>query len=79
MHGTSESCREAPTTIGFTAFTIVAREGLEAIIILAALFAGLRGADFAATRKGIAGGAWMGLLITAITFMKTFAGQSSIR
>ncbi len=58
----------APTTIGFTAFTIVAREGLEAIIILAALFAGLRGADYASTRKGIAGGAWMGLLITAITF-----------
>jgi high-affinity iron transporter len=58
----------SPATIGFTAFTIVAREGLEAIIILAALFAGLRGADYASTRKGIAGGAWMGLLITAITF-----------
>jgi high-affinity iron transporter len=58
----------SPTTIGFTAFTIVAREGLEAIIILAALFAGLRGAEYASTRKGIAGGAWMGLLVTAITF-----------
>ncbi len=57
-----------PTTIGFTAFTIVAREGLEAIIILAALMAGLRGAEYASTRKGIAGGAWMGLVVTAITF-----------
>jgi high-affinity iron transporter len=58
----------SPTTIGFTAFTIVAREGLEAIIILAALMAGLRGVEYAATRKGIAGGAWMGLFVTAITF-----------
>jgi high-affinity iron transporter len=58
----------SPTTIGFTAFTIVAREGLEAIIILAALMAGLRGAEYASTRKGIASGAWMGLLVTAITF-----------
>ena len=58
----------SPATIGFTAFTIVAREGLEAIIILAALFAGLRGVEYASTRKGIAGGAWMGLIVTAITF-----------
>jgi high-affinity iron transporter len=58
----------SPATIGFTAFTIVAREGLEAIIILAALFAGLRGVEYASTRKGIASGAWMGLLVTAITF-----------
>jgi high-affinity iron transporter len=58
----------SPTTIGFTAFTIVAREGLEAIIILAALMAGLRGTEYAKTRKSIAGGAWMGLVVTAITF-----------
>jgi high-affinity iron transporter len=58
----------SPATIGFTSFTIVAREGLEAIIILAALMAGLRGVKYASTRKGIAGGAWMGLLVTAITF-----------
>jgi high-affinity iron transporter len=58
----------SPATIGFTAFTIVAREGLEAIIILAALFAGLRGVEYASTRKGIASGAWTGLLVTAITF-----------
>jgi high-affinity iron transporter len=58
----------SPTTIGFTAFTIVAREGLEAIIILAALMAGLRGVEYASTRKGIASGAWMGLFVTAITF-----------
>jgi high-affinity iron transporter len=58
----------SPATIGFTAFTIVAREGLEAIIILAALFAGLRGVEYTSTRKGIASGAWMGLLVTAITF-----------
>ncbi|HVU28096.1 MAG TPA: FTR1 family protein [Verrucomicrobiae bacterium] len=58
----------SPATIGFTAFTIVAREGLEAIIILAALLAGLRGAEYVSTRKGIAGGAWMGLVVTGITF-----------
>ncbi|HEX4348834.1 MAG TPA: FTR1 family protein [Verrucomicrobiae bacterium] len=58
----------SPATIGFTAFTIVAREGLEAIIILAALMAGLRGVEYASTRKGIAGGAWMGLVVTVITF-----------
>jgi high-affinity iron transporter len=58
----------SPATVGFTAFTIVAREGLEAIIILAALMAGLRGAEYASTRKGIAGGAWMGLIVTGITF-----------
>jgi high-affinity iron transporter len=58
----------SPATIGFTAFTIVAREGLEAIIILTALLAGLRGVEYASTRKGIVGGAWMGLLVTAITF-----------
>jgi high-affinity iron transporter len=58
----------SPATVGFTAFTIVAREGLEAIIILAALMAGLRGAEYASTRKGIAGGAWMGLVVTGITF-----------
>ncbi|HEV2693202.1 MAG TPA: FTR1 family protein [Verrucomicrobiae bacterium] len=58
----------SPATIGFTAFTIVAREGLEAIIILAALMAGLRGVENASTRRGIAGGAWMGLVVTIITF-----------
>jgi len=58
----------SPATIGFTAFTIVAREGLEAIIILAALMAGLRGAENTSTRKGIVGGAWLGLLVTVITF-----------
>ena len=58
----------SPATIGFTSFTIVAREGLEAIIILAALLAGLRGVEYSSTRKGIAGGAWMGLLVTGITF-----------
>ncbi len=58
----------SPATIGFTAFTIVAREGLEAIIILAALMAGLRGAEYASTRRGIASGAWMGLIVTGITF-----------
>ena len=33
----------SPTTVGFTAFSIVGREGLEAVVILAALLAGLRG------------------------------------
>ena len=46
----------SPATIGFTAFTILAREGLEAIVILAALLAGLRGAEHVRTRRGIISG-----------------------
>jgi high-affinity iron transporter len=58
----------SPATIGFTAFTILAREGLEAIVILAALLAGLRGAEHVRTRRGIVQGAVLGVLLSGLTF-----------
>jgi high-affinity iron transporter len=58
----------SPATVGFTAFSIVGREGLEAVVILAALLAGLRGQQHAQTRKGIWLGAWLAILVTIITF-----------
>jgi len=58
----------SPTTVGFTAFSIVGREGLEAVVILAALLAGLRGQRHGPTRKGIWLGAWLAIAVTLITF-----------
>jgi high-affinity iron transporter len=58
----------SPATIGFTAFTILAREGLEAIVILAALLAGLRGAENIRTRRGIIQGALLGVVLSGLTF-----------
>ncbi|MEI9999764.1 MAG: FTR1 family protein [Verrucomicrobiota bacterium] len=58
----------SPATIGFTAFTILAREGLEAIVILAALLAGLRGAENARVRRGIVQGALLGIAASGLTF-----------
>lgn len=58
----------SPATITFTTFSIVAREGLEAVIVLAALLAGLRGTENAGTRRWISSGAWLALAATAVTF-----------
>ena len=58
----------SPGTLAFTAFSIIAREGMEAVVVLAALLAGLRGVEQAGTRRGIVGGAWVGVLASAITF-----------
>jgi high-affinity iron transporter len=58
----------SPATIGFTTFTILAREGLEAIVILAALLAGLRGAENAGVRRGIVQGALLGVVASGLTF-----------
>jgi high-affinity iron transporter len=58
----------SPATIGFTAFTIVAREGLEAIVILAALLAGLRGDENRRIRGGIVQGALLGVVASGLTF-----------
>lgn len=58
----------SPATISFTAFSILAREGLEAVIVLAALLAGLRGAENRGTRRWISSGAWMALGASALTF-----------
>ena len=58
----------SPTTISFTTFSIVAREGLEAVIILAALLAGLRGTQNRGTRRWISSGAWLALVASGLTF-----------
>lgn len=58
----------SPATVGFTAFTIIAREGLEAIIVLAALLAGMRGAEHQGTRRWVSSGAWLAIVASAITF-----------
>ena len=58
----------SPATIVFTTFTIIAREGLEAIVILAALLAGLRGAENLRIRHGIVKGALLGILASGLTF-----------
>lgn len=58
----------SPATIGFTAFTIIAREGLEAIVILAALLAGMRGVEQRGTRRWVSTGAWLAILVSGLTF-----------
>jgi high-affinity iron transporter len=58
----------SPATLGFTAFTILAREGLEAIVILAALLAGLRGVENERIRGGIVKGALLGVVASGLTF-----------
>ena len=58
----------SPATIAFTTFTIIAREGLEAIVILAALLAGLRGAENLLIRHGIVRGALLGVVASGLTF-----------
>jgi high-affinity iron transporter len=58
----------SPTTVGFTAFTVIAREGLEAIIVLAALLAGMRGEEQKGTRRWVSSGAWLAIGASAITF-----------
>jgi len=58
----------SPATIAFTSFSIVAREGLEAVIVLAALLAGLRGAENRDTRRWVSSGAWLALAASALTF-----------
>ncbi|HEY5779595.1 MAG TPA: FTR1 family protein [Terrimicrobiaceae bacterium] len=59
----------SPTAAMVGAIFIVAREGLEAVVILAALLAGLRGAENAGIRKRIGIGAWLALGVTAIIFV----------
>lgn len=59
----------SPAMIGYTAFTIIAREGMEAVIILAALLAGLRGVENIVVRRRVMGGAGLALGATCITFV----------
>ena len=58
----------SPATVSFTAFTIIAREGLEAIVILAALLAGMRGEEQRGTRRWVSSGAWLAIAASGLTF-----------
>lgn len=59
----------SPPMIGYTAFTIIAREGMEAVIILAALLAGLRGVENLPVRGRVMGGAGLAIVMTCVTFV----------
>jgi len=58
----------SPATTVFTAFTVTMREGLEAVVILAALLAGLRGAENRRTRQCIGAGAWCAVGASILLF-----------
>ncbi|HSI85018.1 MAG TPA: FTR1 family protein [Candidatus Methylacidiphilales bacterium] len=58
----------SPATIIFQAFTIVAREGLEAVVILAALLAGMRGDAYARQRRNIAIGSMLAVVASVAVF-----------
>lgn len=59
----------APATAIYTTISIVCREGLEAVVILAALLAGLRGEENRRTRRLIGMGAWLAVVGAAFTFI----------
>ena len=58
----------SPTAAVISTVLIVAREGLEAVVILAALLAGLRGPENAGIRRRIGAGAWLALAASAALF-----------
>ncbi len=58
----------SPPTVIYTVLTISAREGLEAVVVLAALLAGMRGEENRRTRHRVVTGAWLALIATALTF-----------
>jgi len=58
----------SPATVIYTVLAISAREGLEAVVVLAALLAGMRGPENRTTRRRIVTGAWLALAATALTF-----------
>ena len=58
----------SPPTVIYTVLTISAREGLEAVVVLAALLAGMRGQENRRTRQRVVTGAWLALAATALTF-----------
>jgi len=58
----------SPTAAAISAILIVSREGLEAVVILAALLAGLRGPENAGIRHRIGVGAWLALGASAGLF-----------
>ena len=58
----------SPPTVIYTVLAISAREGLEAVVVLAALLAGMRGAEQKRTRRFVVTGAWFALGATGLTF-----------
>jgi high-affinity iron transporter len=58
----------SPGTVAFTTVTVIAREGLEAVVVLAALLAGFRGAQHAYQRRLLVRGAWLAIAASALTF-----------
>jgi len=58
----------SPATVIYTVLAISAREGLEAVVVLAALLAGMRGPENRSTRRRVVTGAWLALAATALTF-----------
>jgi high-affinity iron transporter len=59
----------SPTAAAISAAIIVLREGLEAVVILAALLAGMRGVENRTVRRQIGTGAWSALGTSAILFV----------
>ena len=59
----------SPTAAAVSAVLIVVREGLEAVVILAALLAGLRGPQNSTIRKRIGAGAWLALAASTGLFI----------
>jgi high-affinity iron transporter len=59
----------SPQTVSFNAFTIVTREGMEAVVVLAALLAGFRGPQHQRSRRGIFMGVILALVASIITFI----------
>jgi high-affinity iron transporter len=58
----------SPPTVIYTVLSIAAREGLEAVVVLAALLAGMRGPEHRYTRRRVVTGAWLAIAATALTF-----------
>jgi len=58
----------SPPTVIYTVLAISAREGLEAVVVLAALLAGMRGTENKRTHRFVVTGAWFALGATGLTF-----------
>jgi len=59
----------SPAAAILSTILIVLREGLEAVVILSALLAGLRGTENASIRKQIGIGAWLALAASGLLFI----------
>jgi len=59
----------SPAAAILSTILIVLREGLEAVVILSALLAGLRGAENAPIRRQIGIGAWLALAASGVLFL----------